>query len=324
MPIFWICYEKYFNMNSEKKTKIIKRAKTAFFMVVIILDIFLTREFLRPYFHNNPESRSAALPEIASQSIDLRPSTDKLIAEIKITPAPKITPTPISTLVAMPTSETIAPAIVNMAAELSPVPASESGIIKMIVPFTSQAPFGEWSDPRQEDACEEASSLMAIYWTRGIASISQQTAKKEILSIVAWEEDAYNNYQDTSTYDTAKIIFNEHFGYSNVWVEQNINSQDIITELESGNLVIVPLNGRALNNPHFTQPGPERHMLVIIGYDYNSGEFITNDPGTKYGQDYRYGRDLLFNAIRDYPSSIELSQILITGESKNMIVVSPL
>ena len=30
------------------------------------------------------------------------------------------------------------------------------------VPFTSQAPFGEWSDPRHQDGCEEAAALMAV------------------------------------------------------------------------------------------------------------------------------------------------------------------
>lgn len=32
------------------------------------------------------------------------------------------------------------------------------------VPFAAQAPFGEWSDKRQQDGCEEVSALMAVKW----------------------------------------------------------------------------------------------------------------------------------------------------------------
>ena len=71
-------------------------------------------------------------------------------------------------------------------------------------------------------------------------------------------------------------------------------------ELEAGHLVIIPTNGQALKNPNFTLPGPERHMLVVKGYDYETEEFITNDPGTRNGADYRYKKDLLFEAIRNY------------------------
>ena len=39
-------------------------------------------------------------------------------------------------------------------------------------------------------------------------------------------------------------------------------------------------------------------MLVIIGYDHN--DFITNDPGTRRGQEYRYNQDVLLNAIHNW------------------------
>ena len=48
------------------------------------------------------------------------------------------------------------------------------------VPFVSQAPFGEWSDQRQQDGCEEVSSLMAIKWARE-ESITKEEALDEIL-----------------------------------------------------------------------------------------------------------------------------------------------
>jgi hypothetical protein len=43
-------------------------------------------------------------------------------------------------------------------------------------------------------------------------------------------------------------------------------------------------------------------MLVIKGYDETQDQFITNDPGTKRGADYRYKTDILISALRDYPT----------------------
>src|SRR5437016_6068593 len=48
--------------------------------------------------------------------------------------------------------------------EAEPVPLPK--FVNLPVPFTVQAPFADWQDPRQEDACEEASALMAVYWAQ--------------------------------------------------------------------------------------------------------------------------------------------------------------
>jgi len=206
------------------------------------------------------------------------------------------------------------------ATSTEPAPAladSHAQVIKLDVPFTPQAPFGEWSDLRQQNACEEAAVIMAMYWVRG-QSLSPQEAKDKIIAISDWEQQRYGIYQDTSARDTAERIFKEYFEYQKVNVVNNITLQDIINELTKNNLVIAPANGQTLNNPFFNSPGPERHMIVITGYDYRAKEFITNDPGTKRGQDYRYDQDVLFNAIRDYETGYHQP---IAGIKKNMIVV---
>jgi len=41
---------------------------------------------------------------------------------------------------------------------------------------------------------------------------------------------------------------------------------------------------------------------VVTGYNPETDEFITNDPGTRQGRSFVYGADKLFNAIRVYPS----------------------
>ncbi len=185
------------------------------------------------------------------------------------------------------------------------------------IPFIPQAPLGEWDNPIYQDGCEEAASLMAIYWARGL-DLNNQIAKEGIAAISQYQEDNFGGFIDTSVFDTMERIIKGYFGYSRVRVEKNIVLSDIIQEIEKGNAVIVPTNGRLLNNPYYTPPGPERHNLIIRGYDSNTKEFIVNDNGTKRGELYRYDQDVMYNAIRDYPTGDHLP---ITKIEKNMIVV---
>ncbi len=186
------------------------------------------------------------------------------------------------------------------------------------VPFTAQAPFGNWSDQRQEDGCEEASVLMAIKWSNG-NSLTNKEALEEILAISDFEQEKYGGFNDTSAYNTMERIFKDYYSYDNVEVVYNVEVNDIVKKLQDGNLVIVPVNGQKLGNPYFTQPGPERHMLLIKGWDSKTNEFITNEPGTKRGENYRYKKGVLFGAIRDYVTG---KHFPIVGEEKVMIVVS--
>jgi hypothetical protein len=175
----------------------------------------------------------------------------------------------------------------------------EPQLILLDVPFLAQAPLGQWNNPVYQDACEEASLLTAILWVRGVESISREEATDEIKKFSDFEIEKYNNFYDHSTADTAQIM-KDYFEYYNIEVKNDISTEDIIKELESGSLVIVPINGQILKNPFYTPPGPDRHMLVIIGYDFQAKEFITNDVGTRHGEKFRYKEDILEASIRDY------------------------
>lgn len=185
------------------------------------------------------------------------------------------------------------------------------------IPFTPQAPFGEWSDPRQQDACEEASALMAVRWARG-QELEREEAKKEILAISKYQSENFGEFRDTSAEDTLKRIIIGYFKYDKAEVKKITAADDIIKEIEAGHAVIVPANGRKLGNPYFTPPGPERHMVVIKGYDEQKREFITNDTGTKRGEGYRYKKDIFFSAIRDYSTGYHEP---IIKEEKAMIII---
>lgn len=177
------------------------------------------------------------------------------------------------------------------------------GDIFIDVPFTSQAPSGKWSNPLFENGCEEASVAMAMAWVEG-RTFSVANAEKEILDISAWEKEMFGFAIDTSVADTARIL-REYYKHQNVEVLKDITAQDIKRELSKGRLVIAPADGKLLANPHYTPPGPDQHMLVITGYDSKTDEFVTNDPGTKFGEKYRYDVKTFENAIWSYPSGVE-------------------
>ena len=184
------------------------------------------------------------------------------------------------------------------------------------VPFTAQAPRGQWDDPVFQDGCEEASILMAWHWTQG-TGIGDASA--EIQHLSDYQLQQYGEFRDRSAADTAQLI-RDYFEYHNVAVRKDIDLNDIKATLREGSVAVIPMDGRALNNPHFTPPGPERHMLVVHGYDAATDEFITNDPGTKHGENYRYAADVFYNAIRDYPTGYHEP---IESIEKVMIVVRP-
>jgi len=210
----------------------------------------------------------------------------------------------------------------------APTPAPEPGAQKPVqpapksilleVPFFAQAPFGEWDNPIFQDACEEASIIMAMHWVNK-TSVTKEQAKQEILTLTGFEDRTYGPAIDRAAEDAIKI-FKDYYNYENVFFRSGVGADDIKAEILKGNLVIVPLNGRILKNPYYTAPGPEHHMLVVIGYDGNKNEFITNDVGTRHGEKYRYSFARFEASLQDYPTGDDLP--FVPGQTA-MIVVSP-
>lgn len=191
------------------------------------------------------------------------------------------------------------------------IPAS----IEIAVPFSAQAPFGDWGEPWQ-DACEETSVMMAVAWARGFELVPDLAAS-EISNEVAFEKKALGYYRDTNAADTARL-FKEFYHYDSITVrDSGVNVGAIKKELAEGNIVIVPLAAAFLKNPYFTSP-PLYHMVVIRGYDDATQEFITNEPGTKHGNGFRYSYENLFDAIHDWTG---FDGDILKG-NKVMIIVS--
>lgn len=187
--------------------------------------------------------------------------------------------------------------------EPKPEPKPSDAIATLKVPFASQAPFSDWSDPRQQDGCEEASIFMAWHWING-TTFTTTEALRGILALSRYSEETFKTFHDTSAIDTAKML-TDFYGYAAVTVRRDITTDDIRDELAKGNLVLIPADGTKLGNPNFKQPGPPEHMLVIKGYDAAKDQFITNDPGTRLGEGYRYSTAAIARSLRDYPTGFK-------------------
>jgi len=164
------------------------------------------------------------------------------------------------------------------------------------VPFIIQAPFANW-DALHEEACEEASLIMMAHFIKKTPFGDQSQWEKEIQDLVKWETD--HGYKQDVTMKELSQIAKDYYGL-NATAKYDITLDDIKTELATGRPVITPAAGKILPNPNFRNGGPNYHNLVVTGYDYQG--FITNDPGTRNGQNFRYTYDSLFNAIHDYNS----------------------
>jgi uncharacterized protein YvpB len=183
-----------------------------------------------------------------------------------------------------PSSETLPP----------PLP----GKVLLDLPFTTQAPLANW-DPIHEETCEEASLLMVWQYKNKTTFGTTQNKDKELLEMVAFENS--RSYGASITLAELDQIAKDYLDLRSGRIVKDVSLDDIKREIASGRPVILPAAGKLLQNPNFRNGGPVYHMLVIRGYDEKG--FITNDPGTRKGENYRYSFDTIMNSLHDWNSS---------------------
>ncbi len=167
--------------------------------------------------------------------------------------------------------------------------------VRIQVPFLVQAPTGNWDMPFQE-ACEEVSILMVHHYLDGSPVPKGAAAEKAITDLVEWEVSELSYSADIDAEKAARIA-KDYWGHRGQ-VLYDFTIDDMKRLLAEGHPIIVPLAGRDVGNPYYSGEGPWYHMLVVTGYDGN--QFITNDPGTRRGEGYRYPQQRLYNAIHDW------------------------
>ncbi len=169
--------------------------------------------------------------------------------------------------------------------------------LNLAVPWTPQAPFANW-DEVHEETCEEASIYMVHLFFEGEPAglVDPAMVDAVLLDMVEEEKEKFGYWENTTAEETAEFA-ESYYGYeTELIIDPTVD--DIKEQLALGYPVIVPLAGQVLANPYFTPPGPDYHMLLIKGY--TSTGFITNDPGTRRGENWVYEYDHFMNSIHDW------------------------
>ncbi|MDP2683999.1 MAG: C39 family peptidase [bacterium] len=168
--------------------------------------------------------------------------------------------------------------------------------VSLDVPFTVQAPDANWSQPWQ-DACEETAIAIVNYFYLG-DTFTTNKAKEAILQIIDIREKFIGVSLDENAETITKIINN--FLTWEAHIVKNPTLEQIKAEIDANRPVIMPVHGKYLYNPYFKNGGPDYHSIVISGYDEEKQEFIVQEPGTRYGLDFRYSYDTIVNAMHDF------------------------
>jgi len=163
-----------------------------------------------------------------------------------------------------------------------------------------------------QEACEEASLILAYDYIEDI-TMTKEEFNTELLRMIDWETLYFGDYKHTTVEQTAELL-EQFYGFTNWEIIENPTVDDLKSELSAGNPIVAPFAGRLLGNPNFTGEGPYYHMLVIRGFDENY--FITNDVGTRLGENYQYAYDVLMNALHDWHET----DIATFGEKKVLVL----
>ncbi len=215
---------------------------------------------------------------------------------------------------------------------LTPVPAVIPEVVKedkkevmtdivLPVPYVSEAPEGIWKGT-WINGCEEASITMVEKYYKMEDTVSVADAKEFMLMLFETQDKLYGSNANSDAERTNKLI-NDYTGY-NGFVVENPTVDSIKKELQEGRPVISFHRGFDLKNKNipFLATGSSFHVLVIVGYDDTTGEFITQDNGDPVsGVHHRYEYKLFMNSIHDYNFKRKLAddvpRVIFTSNKKN-------
>lgn len=165
--------------------------------------------------------------------------------------------------------------------------------IRLSVPYLSQAPDGNWSNPWNK-ADAEASTLMIEGYYHKFSEINKEVATERMGQMFVWENENFGKNFDTTAEETSLLIAaNADFEAT---VKNNPTIDDIKNELRERRPVMAMLDQSILYQTA-RELNSSFHILVIIGFDDAKQEFIVNDPAKNIR---RYSYDRLIKALSDY------------------------
>jgi len=188
-------------------------------------------------------------------------------------------------------------------------------IYNLAIPFTPQAPTANW-DELHNEACEETAAIMAEAYLSGDTrkKIPAVEVEAQITKLTEWQQKTFGYFLDTTAVETAQMI-SSVYGLKTELV-QNFTEEDVHKAIFAKSVPIILVDGRKIGNPNYKQPGPIYHMLVIRGY--KGDRLVTNDSGTRNGENYSYLYTTLRNATVDWDHATGT----IDNTKSVMIVVS--
>lgn len=173
--------------------------------------------------------------------------------------------------------------------------------VSLPVPFYWEIPDGVWVPP-WSGACEEASIVAAegYYLGRPKEIVPKAQAKTDIFPLFGIENKLFGYNIDTSGIEITRLI--NHYASFDAKLVDNPTLEQIKTELDAGRPVISLHYGYNLDNPRhrFRAGGSSYHVMTIVGYDDNTGEFLVNDSELSDGIDFRYKYGIILSTLHDF------------------------
>lgn len=178
--------------------------------------------------------------------------------------------------------------------------AAEKSTVLLKVPYTSEIPNGSWTKP-WNNACEEASIVMVKGYYFGYEATTKQIAMDDMSPLFKIEDKLFGSNADSDATRTAKLI-NDYTDFT-ATIKENPTLDQIKNELTNGRPVIAMLYAKDLSNPNhrWRAGGSYYHVLVLVGFDDKTNEFITNDSGDPVtGANYRYKYEAIMTGLHDF------------------------
>ncbi|MDQ6917827.1 MAG: C39 family peptidase, partial [Candidatus Dormibacteraeota bacterium] len=139
----------------------------------------------------------------------------------------------------------------------SPSPTPLPAALRLGVPFTTQAPNGDWT--RHQESCEEATLLMVdAYWKGNRAStLDTNAAEKGITDMVAWQVRNWGSEDDLTNKRLGELAA-QYLGYQ--YDVQPMSEVAMKASIANGIPVVLGVTTHGLGNPRY--PNFQSHHLV--------------------------------------------------------------
>ena len=239
-------------------------------------------------------------PVVPTSTIPSETYNQLIQKRIAVSPTPNtLSSTTASATVEPPTpSSSELTTVAKTALELLKTPLAPKKVSEnLAVPFTTQAPNAVWDDTHKTMQ-EEASFLMVIQYYEGASDPIDPIIANAAFSVMIDAETKAGLGENLTASEFG--TFAESYASMKFIVVDNPTIDQIKTYISAGTPVLVPVVTEKMGNEFYLNDAAIYHYVVIRGYDGEN--FITNDPGTRHGENYSYAQSVIMDAMGDWNS----------------------